>query len=343
MIALLVVAAFVTVVGALVAVTARDARTALVGLVAGLMAAPLVADPPAGIAALGVRAVAALLGGYLLFVVIGRGSRVTRGSLVGLPAEALAAAAAFVIGFGSDGLASTPVGPPLALGAGLALIALAIAPVARATDVLRLGIALSVLITGAELVRVGLAGTPAPLEQLLTAGLTLALLVTTAVLGAAAVATTESFALRDETRATAVFEAHPIAAASAGEGARLTWRARRPGRPGHLGRPGRSTHEPDAHRATASDVPPEEPVGATGIPDDTEPVAGAGIAAGPAPAHEDALAPAPIADEPASAPEAAPDSAPDAAPDPAPDPAPAPDDGPESAYGPESADGPVGG
>ncbi len=250
---LLVVAAFVTVVGALVAVTARDARTALAGLVASLIAVPLVADPPPGIAALGVRAVAALLGGYLLLVVVGRASRVSRGSLVGLPAEALAAAAAFVIGFGSDGLASTPVGPPLALGAGLALIALAVAPVARAGDALRLGVALTVLISGAELLRVGLAGTPAPLEQLLTAALTLALLVTTAVLGWAALATTEGFTLREEARTSGIFEAHPVASASAGERARRTWRVRRPTR---IGLPSR---EPDAHRASPAETAADEP------------------------------------------------------------------------------------
>lgn len=322
--ALLVVAAFVTVVGALVAVTARDARTAIAGLVASLIAAPLVADPPAGIAALGVQAVAALLGGYLLLVVVGRASRVSRGSLVGLPAEALAAAAAFVIGFGSDGLASTPVGPPLALGAGLALIALAVAPVARAGDALRLGVALTVLVTGAELVRVGLAGTPGPLEQLLTAALTLTLLIVTAVLGWAAVATTEGFTLRDEARTGGIFEAHPVATATAG--ARRTWRARRPAR---LGRPSR---EPDAHRASPAEVPAEE-IAPGEVP--AEPVAPPEVPAEPSTPTEGTAEPAVPAEavdeqaEPAAPPGPALD---DAARDDAPEEAPATpaetDDGP---------------
>ena len=134
MIALLVVAAFVTVVGALVAVTARDARIALVGLVASLIGGSRSwpthrpGSPPSGCGPSRHSSAATCSASSSAER---RGSPAA--SLVGLPAEALAAAAAFVIGFGSDGLASTPVGPPLALGAGLALIALAIAPVARAT------------------------------------------------------------------------------------------------------------------------------------------------------------------------------------------------------------------
>ena len=155
---LLAIAAVATVAGALVAVTGRDARIALVGLVVALAAAPFLADPLPGPAALGARVVAALLGGYLLFVVLRETTAVTRGSLVGLPAETLAAAAAFVIGYGTNGLGSAALGPAAASATGFALAVIAIGPIVRGADVFRLGVALAVLVTGAELVRVGLAG-----------------------------------------------------------------------------------------------------------------------------------------------------------------------------------------
>ena len=53
-------------------------------------------------------------------------------------------------------------------------------------DVLRVGIGLILLLSAALLVRVGLGGTPDPLEQLLTAGLVAALGGAVAVLAAAA-------------------------------------------------------------------------------------------------------------------------------------------------------------
>ena len=68
---------------------------------------------------------AALLGGYLLFVVLRETTAVTRGSLVGLPAETLAAGAAFVIGYGTNGLGSVPLGPAAASATGFALAVIA--------------------------------------------------------------------------------------------------------------------------------------------------------------------------------------------------------------------------
>jgi hypothetical protein len=241
---LLVVAAVVTVAGALVAITGRDARVALAGLVVALAAAPLLADPLPGPASIGVRVVAALLGGYLLYMILRDTTTITRGSLVGLPAETLAAAAAFVIGYGTSGLGSTPLGPAEASAAGFALAVIAAAPIVRGADVFRLGVALAILITGAELIRVGLAGTPTPLEQLMTAGLTLGMLGTIAVLCASAVAATGGLALRSEPRRSALFEAHPVAP-TAPSSFRPTWRPRRPSRPRRPGRAG------DAHRIVA--------------------------------------------------------------------------------------------
>lgn len=238
---LLVVAAVVTVAGALVAITGRDARVALAGLVVALAAAPVLADPLPGPAEIGVRVVATLLGGYLLFVVLRETTAVTRGSLVGLPAETLAAAAAFVIGYGTSGLGSAPLGPAEASAAGFALAVISVAPIVRGADVFRLGVALAILITGAELLRVGLAGTPTPLEQLMTAGLTLGLLGTVAVLCVHAVAATGGLTLRNEPRRSALFEAHPVAS-TAPSSFRPAWRPRRPTRTPRAGRGG------DAHR-----------------------------------------------------------------------------------------------
>lgn len=240
---LLVIASIVTVAGALVAITGRDARIALVGLLVALVAAPLLADPAPEAAAVGVRIVAALLGGYLLFMTLRDSSAVTRGSLVGLPAETLAAAAAYVIGYGTSGLGSAPLGPTAASATGFALAVISVAPIVRGADVFRLGVALAILVTGAELVRVGLAGTPAPLEQLMTAGLTVGLLGTVAVLCANTVTATGGLALRNEPRRSALFEAHPITptAASSLRGSLLPgWRPRR--------------RAPDAERARPSDA-----------------------------------------------------------------------------------------
>ena len=259
---LLVVAAVVTVGGALVSVTGRDARIALAGLLVALAAAPFVANPLPDPAPVAARIVAALLGGHLLLVVLRETTAVTRGSLVGLPAETLAAAAAFVVGYGTSGLGSAPLGPAEAQAAGFALVVIAVAPIVRGSDVFRLGVSLAILLTGAELVRVGLAGTPSPLEQLMTAGLTVGLLGTAAVLCANAVAATGGLALDDEPRREALFEAHPVAAGELDRTAR-PWRPRRPERgwrpgrawrrPAGPGRAGAAPSEPDGR----PDVEPE--------------------------------------------------------------------------------------
>ena len=226
---LLAIAAVATVAGALVAVTGRDARVALAGLVVALAAAPFLADPLPGPAALGARVVAAILGGYLLFVMLRETTAVTRGSLVGLPAEALAAAAAFVIGYGTHGLGSAALGPAAASATGFALAVVSIAPIVRGADVFRLGVALAILVTGAELVRVGLAGTPPPLEQLMTAGLTIGLLGTAAVLCVNAMSATGGLTLRNEPHRSALFEAHPVTP-TAPSSLRPGWLAPRAGR-----------------------------------------------------------------------------------------------------------------
>jgi hypothetical protein len=217
---LLVAVALVAIGGALVAVTARDARLALGGLVIVLAATPLLADPLPDLAPLAARIVAALLGGYLLYIVLRETTVRTRGSLIGLPAEAFAAAAAFIIGAATSGLGSTALGPAAAQGAGFALAALAVAPIVRGSDVFRLGVALAILVTGAELVRAGLAGTPSALEQLMAAGLTVGLLGSVAVLCTNAVVATGRLTLDEDLQRGPLFEAHPVSAGEFGGSSR---------------------------------------------------------------------------------------------------------------------------
>ena len=77
---------------------------------------------------------------------------------------------AAVVGYGSQGLGAPAAGPELAAAAGFALAALAVLPVVTGRDILRVGIGLMLLLSGALLVRTNLGGTPDPLEQLIDRG-----------------------------------------------------------------------------------------------------------------------------------------------------------------------------
>jgi hypothetical protein len=167
--------ALAVVLGAVVAGSARNARTAVLGLILAIVGASFVADPLPDTLGLAGRLVGAMLGGYLLWVV-GRGTDTrtdprTSGSRLGWPAELLIAGAAATVGYGSHGLGAPASGPAVAQAAGFALVALAVAPALNGRDILRVGIGLNLLICGAILVRTGLGGTPEPLEQLMIAGL----------------------------------------------------------------------------------------------------------------------------------------------------------------------------
>jgi hypothetical protein len=178
--------ALAVVVGALLAGSARNARTAILGLVVTLVAASVLADPLPDSLGLAARLVAAILAGYLLWVAT-RGPQLrTGGSLVGWPTDAFLAAAAAIVGYGSHGLGAPAAGPALASAAGFALAALALVPISTGRDVLRVGMGLGLLISGALLVRTGLGGTPDPLEELLTAGLVATLGGAIAILAIAA-------------------------------------------------------------------------------------------------------------------------------------------------------------
>ena len=208
----LVGVALAVVVGAVVAVSARNARTAMLGVVAVLLFAPFLAEPtgePIGLAA---RLVGATLSGYLLWVAA-RGSGVwTGGSSVGWPTELLVAAAAAVVGYGSHGLGVPPLGPALTQAAGFSVAALSIAPIANGRDIVRVGMGLLMLISAAILVRVALGGTPQPLEQVVIAGMVAGLGGAIAVLAVSARAEGVDFELAAEHsgRVQRAPDAHPV-------------------------------------------------------------------------------------------------------------------------------------
>ena len=160
--------------GAVVAVSVRDGRIAVVGLVTMLVFAPIVSDPIGTPLALAARLAGGILAAYLLWIAV-RGGGMTSGSRIGWPAEALLAAGAFVVGLGTHGLGATALGPVEAQAAGFALAALCVVPVATGRDVVRIGIGLFVLLQAALLIRVGLDGNPSELEQLVSAALIAAL------------------------------------------------------------------------------------------------------------------------------------------------------------------------
>jgi hypothetical protein len=181
----LAVVAGVAVAGAILAVSARDVRAAVLGVLILLLASPLVATPLPSPAAVLARVAAGLLAARFLTIGL-RGESVTAGTRIGWPTEALAAAAAAVVGFGSHGLGAVPLGPVEAQAAGFACIALAIGPLVTARDVLRLGIGALVLVVGAVLVRIGLDGPLGDGGQLVTSLLTVGLGGAVAVIAAAA-------------------------------------------------------------------------------------------------------------------------------------------------------------
>jgi hypothetical protein len=115
-----------------------------------------------------------------------RGDDEGAGSGIGWPAEALAAAAAAIVGFGSHGLGAPGLGSPEAQAAGFALTALAIAPLITGRDVVRIGAGSILLVQAALLIRQGLDPTGGDGEQLVASLLTIGLGGAVAVIASAA-------------------------------------------------------------------------------------------------------------------------------------------------------------
>jgi hypothetical protein len=160
-------AAVLAVGGAIAATATRDGRIAVLGLMLAAVASVLVASPLPGTLAVTARVLAALLACYLLWTATRTG--VGAGSPIGPMAETATAAAAFVIG-----LAIRPVdpliGPVEAQAAGLALIVLAVTPLAG-RDVLRMGMGVLLLTLGGSLEMSAWGGAMPDLEQLAVAAL----------------------------------------------------------------------------------------------------------------------------------------------------------------------------
>lgn len=229
--------AVLTIGGAVLAVAARDVRSAVVGLLVVLVGAPLIADPwPTPLSIL-VRIAAALLATRFLVIAL-RGDPPSGGTRIGWPTEVLIGAAAGLVGYGSHGLGAVGLGPAEAQAAGFGLAALAIAPLITGRDVLRIGIGALLLLVAASLVRSGLDAPPSDAEQLIGAMLTIGLGGAVAVISIAArsgggLAAFDPTALE---RGRRMPDAHRVSAADRAPDAQ---RAADPGRTREPGRRGR--------------------------------------------------------------------------------------------------------
>jgi hypothetical protein len=181
----LAVVAAIAVAGGVIAVSAREPRGTVLGLLIVFLAAPLIGAPWPGPVPILARVAAALLAARLLAIGV-RGEAEGAGTGIGWPAEALAAIAAGIVGYGSHGLGATGLGQPESQAAGFALAALAIAPLVNGRDVVRLGAGSILVVQAALLVRQSLDGTPSDGEQLVIALLTVALGGAVAVIATAA-------------------------------------------------------------------------------------------------------------------------------------------------------------
>lgn len=208
----LVVAAAATVAGAVLALSTRDARTALGGLALVILASPLVADPLPGIVPLTARIVGAILAIELLWIAV-RGADVAPGEgggevggrvgaevggngrgdsraaarrpgprktpTIDARVEALAAgaglAAGFLIALRYEA-AGVPMawGAPIILGTTTSLLTVGVTPLLVSRDTLRLGTGAIVVLVGAMLLGGVTGGVVSPLGSLVAAGLVIA-------------------------------------------------------------------------------------------------------------------------------------------------------------------------
>lgn len=190
--------------GAVVSISARDLRLALIGVAVVAVGSALLVDPLSSPLILAIRIVAALLAVALLWTVVAashedgawlgrrgrRGSHDTEtGSPLGWPAEALVGiAAAFagigiaanvagggfsVVGAAPEAVASLTAGSAIGAAA-TAVLVLGLAPALFDRSAIRGAIGLLLIIHGAIGLRITLAGPPTDLEQLVVAGLVIA-------------------------------------------------------------------------------------------------------------------------------------------------------------------------
>lgn len=205
MTAALAVIAVAVAAGAVVSISARDLRLALIGIAVVAVGSALLVDPLSSPLILAIRIVAALLAVALLWTVVvathdeadAWGRRGRRGSVdgdpgsrLGWPAEALIAVGAAFAGLGiganitSGGFNTVGVGPTeVTVGfsvassiaaAAAACLVLGLAPAMFDRSAMRGAIGLLLVVHGAIGLRIALAGAPADLEQLVFACLVIA-------------------------------------------------------------------------------------------------------------------------------------------------------------------------
>lgn len=182
--------------GAVVAVGAATPRLAALGMFVALVGSAYVADPLPDTLALAVRLVGSTLGAYLVWIALRRAPAHIPGIAVAWPGALAVAAVAFIAGWlvagslgtalaagSGDGPGLSSVGAALAagspvaraaLGASLALAAVAVAPVVMARDLLRTGLGLLLLLASATLLRNALGTSADPVFELAVAVLTAA-------------------------------------------------------------------------------------------------------------------------------------------------------------------------
>jgi len=179
--------------GATTAVSLRDARVAILGLLVAVLAAPFLVDPLPDLRGVAARVAGGVLAVYPLIVAT-RTQPATSGSRGGWPADAaialtaavtvVVAALAWATSVGADTEAGSlgfpggvlaPGGVHLpAVAGGAALMVMGASPSAFARDPLRIVIGLFLEVLGVSLILAGLTGPPTPLVDF---GITL-LLVT---------------------------------------------------------------------------------------------------------------------------------------------------------------------
>lgn len=270
--ALVIIALLVTA-GGVVAVSAREPRLAALGVVIALVGAAFVADPLPDVAAVAARVVGSVLAGYLVWVSLRGAPPPTTGWRIGWPGAAAVATVAFVTGWLASGtiantlavgegdgpsvgaaaaLAAGSLVPRAALGASLALVTLAAAPVLVGRDVLRLGLGLLLVLGAVELLRNALGGRPDPIVEL-------ALGVLTAVSGAAvAWLVARSLAIHGDLMIRTPGRDAPSRATAPGR------RATDEAHPRHLG-PGPGTRVPRDHGPGAHPLPGHDRSGWGGV------------------------------------------------------------------------------
>jgi len=154
-----------------IATASRDARLAIVAATVVGVGSPVLTTTLPEPLPLAVRLLASILAGFLVWAAV-RGQPTTSGSPIGWPSDALIAGGAGVAAAsGISAVSAGLAGLPEAAAAGVALLAVVAAPLLLGRETLRLAIAAVLAVNGAWLLRTGIAGPPAPIDELAIAGL----------------------------------------------------------------------------------------------------------------------------------------------------------------------------